>query len=53
VLVLAGGASQELLQRPAEIVAEALPNAEHRVLDGQTHMVAPEVIGPALRQFFT
>lgn len=51
-LVMAGGDSPELLRRPAEVVAGAMPNAEHRVLDGQTHMVAPEVIGAALREFF-
>jgi hypothetical protein len=32
--------------------AVALPNAQHRTLDGQTHAVAPEVLAPVLAEFF-
>jgi hypothetical protein len=40
------------LQRAAKATAEALPNAEHRTLDGQTHDVAPDARAPVLVEFF-
>jgi pimeloyl-ACP methyl ester carboxylesterase len=51
-LVLGGGASPQGLQQAAKATAEALPTAEHRTLDGQTHDVAPEVLAPVLVEFF-
>ncbi len=51
-LVLSGGASPRWLQQAAVAAADALPNAEHRTLDGQTHDVAPDALAPALVQFF-
>ncbi|MER7751129.1 alpha/beta fold hydrolase [Kitasatospora sp. NPDC097643] len=51
-LVLDGGASPELLRAPARAVAAAVPGAEHRTLDGQTHEVAAEVLAPELVTFF-
>ncbi|MEV6864333.1 alpha/beta fold hydrolase [Streptosporangium subroseum] len=51
-LVLAGGASPQSLQRAAKATADALPTAEHRTLDGQTHDVAPHALAPALVEFF-
>jgi hypothetical protein len=51
-LVLAGGASPEGLQQAAEATAGALPAAEYRTLDGQTHDVAPEALAPVLVEFF-
>ncbi|HEY0536749.1 MAG TPA: alpha/beta fold hydrolase [Actinoallomurus sp.] len=51
-LVLAGGASPQSLQHAAKATADALPEAEHRTLDGQTHDVAPEALAPALTGFF-
>jgi len=30
-----------------------MPNAEYRVLEGQTHEVSPEVIAPVLVEFLT
>ncbi|SNT57895.1 Pimeloyl-ACP methyl ester carboxylesterase [Streptosporangium subroseum] len=51
-LVLAGGASPQSLQRAARATADALPTAEHRTLDGQTHDVAPHALAPALAEFF-
>jgi pimeloyl-ACP methyl ester carboxylesterase len=53
VLVLAGGASPEILRRAAAATADALPTAVHRTLDGQTHDVAPDALAPALIEFFT
>ena len=52
-LVLAGGASPRALQEAAKATADALPAAEHRTLDGQTHDVAPEALAPALIEFFS
>ena len=51
-LVLAGGASPQGLRQAAKATAEALPTAEHRTLDGQTHDVAPDALAPVLVEFF-
>lgn len=51
-LVLGGGASPEGLRQAAKATAEALPTAEHRTLDGQTHDVAPDTLAPVLVEFF-
>ena len=51
-LVLAGGASPHGLQQAAKATADALPAAEHRTLEGQTHDVAPEALAPVLVEFF-
>jgi len=34
-------------------LAAAIPNAQHRTLEGQTHEVAVEAIAPVLVEFFT
>jgi pimeloyl-ACP methyl ester carboxylesterase len=52
-LLLSGGASPDNLQQAAEATAAALPNAEHRTLQGQTHDVAPEALAPVLIEFFS
>ncbi len=52
-LLLSGGASPEILQRAAEATADALPNAEHRTLQDQTHDVAPDAVAPVLIGFFS
>ncbi|GAA1266876.1 alpha/beta hydrolase [Planotetraspora silvatica] len=51
-LVLSGGGSPQGLQQAAKATADALPTAEHRTLDGQTHDVAPEALAPVLAEFF-
>jgi pimeloyl-ACP methyl ester carboxylesterase len=51
-LVLVGGASFPFMQETAEALAKALPNGEVRTLEGQSHDVAPQVIAPALKDFF-
>ncbi len=53
VLSVAGGASPEWMREAARAVAEAVPRGSHRVLEGQTHMVEPDVLGPVLADFFT
>jgi hypothetical protein len=36
----------------ATALANAIPNAQHRTLEGQTHEVATEAIAPVLVEFF-
>lgn len=52
-LVLAGEASYPFMLVTARALADAIPNAEYRVLEGQTHEVAPEALAPALIEFFS
>ena len=51
-LVLVGGASPEWMIAVGRQVADALPNGRHRVLEGQEHVVPPEVLVPVLAGFF-
>src|SRR6266516_1541064 len=51
-LVIDGGASPGWMRNGAQAVAEALPNAQHRTLEGQTHNVAPDALAPVLEEFF-
>ncbi|MFC8432774.1 alpha/beta fold hydrolase [Streptomyces sp. NPDC057253] len=52
VLSLAGGASPAWMREAARLVAETAPQGTYRVLEGQTHMVDPNVLAPALTEFF-
>lgn len=52
-LVMGGGASPAWMLHSVQTVADALPNAQRRTLDGQTHDVAAEAIAPVLLEFFT
>jgi pimeloyl-ACP methyl ester carboxylesterase len=40
------------MRTTAEALAEAIPNARHRTLAGQTHDVDPNVLAPVLIEFF-
>lgn len=51
-LVITGGASFPFMHETAKALASALPNGEIRTLEGQSHDVAPQVIAPALTEFF-
>ncbi|HEX2771693.1 MAG TPA: alpha/beta hydrolase [Micromonosporaceae bacterium] len=51
-VVAAGGASPDFLQTPARALADAIPGATYRTLDGQTHEVAPHAISAVLQEFF-
>jgi hypothetical protein len=51
-LVMAGGASPAWIRRSAEALADVLPNAQYRSLEGQTHDAAPDVLAPVLETFF-
>jgi pimeloyl-ACP methyl ester carboxylesterase len=50
-LVLVGGASPEWMIDVARQVAEAMPNGRYRVLEGQEHVVPPEILVPVLAEF--
>jgi pimeloyl-ACP methyl ester carboxylesterase len=50
-LILVGGASFPFMRETAESLVAALPHGEMRVLEGQTHDVAPEIMAAALRDF--
>jgi pimeloyl-ACP methyl ester carboxylesterase len=51
-LVMDGGASYPFMQVTATALANAIPNAQHRTLEGQTHEVAAEALAPVLVEFF-
>lgn len=51
VLVLDGGASPAGMRNAAQALADVLPNAERRTLEGQTHDVAPQALAPLLVAF--
>ncbi len=53
VLSLGGGASPAWMREAARAVAEAAPRGTYRTLEGQSHMVDPEALGPALAEFFS
>jgi len=50
-LVLNGDVSPAWMGRAGKAVADAIPGAVHRVLEGQPHYVAPEAIFPELLEF--
>lgn len=52
-LVMAGDASYPFMLETAAALAKAIPHAQHRILEGQTHEVAPEALAPVLIEFFT
>ena len=49
-LVVAGGTSS-FMRAAAEALAEALPNGQARILEGQSHDIEPVVLGPVLQAF--
>ena len=51
-LVLSGGASFPFMTDTAAALSRAMPHAEHRILEGQTHDMNPAVLGPVLAEFF-
>ncbi|MEV2254509.1 alpha/beta hydrolase [Streptomyces sp. NPDC050147] len=50
-LVLAGGASPEWMIDAARTIADALPAGHFRLLEGQEHVVSPEILAPVLTEF--
>jgi pimeloyl-ACP methyl ester carboxylesterase len=51
-LVMDGGASYGFMHDTAKALAKAIPHAQHRTLEGQTHEVAAEALAPVLVEFF-
>jgi pimeloyl-ACP methyl ester carboxylesterase len=51
-IILVGGASFGFMGETADALAELIPNAHRRTLEGQEHNVDPEVMAQALKQFF-
>jgi pimeloyl-ACP methyl ester carboxylesterase len=52
VLVLAGGRSPTWMRTAVRALADVLPRAEHRVLDGQVHVVDGAAVAPPVTEFF-
>jgi pimeloyl-ACP methyl ester carboxylesterase len=48
-----GGARMDYFDAPADAVAAAVPNAQRRIVEGQTHMADPKVMADVLGRFFT
>lgn len=53
-LVMDGGANREtmpFMRATADRIAGAIPNAQRRTIEGQTHNVSPQAIAPVLMEF--
>jgi pimeloyl-ACP methyl ester carboxylesterase len=51
-LVLVGGASPAWMIDVGRRIADAMPKGRHVILEGQEHVVVPEVLAPVLVEFF-
>jgi pimeloyl-ACP methyl ester carboxylesterase len=51
-LVIAGGRDFPWIRETAEALAEAIPDGQVRLLDGQGHDVDPKVLAPVMIEFF-
>ena len=51
-LVMDGGASEYWAHNAVQALADALPNAQRRTLEGQTHGADPAMLAPVLVEFF-
>jgi pimeloyl-ACP methyl ester carboxylesterase len=51
-LVLGGADSPAWAREAVEVVAGSIPGSQYRVLDGQTHNAADDVLAPVLASFF-
>src|SRR5216683_3588446 len=52
-LVMNGGASYAFMYDTAQALGKAIPNAQVRTLEGQTHDVDPDVLASVLMEFFS
>ncbi|MFJ9665905.1 alpha/beta fold hydrolase [Streptomyces sp. NPDC101219] len=52
VLSIAGDASPAWMREAARAIADTVPRGTYRALQGQTHMVEPDVLAPVLADFF-
>lgn len=53
ILVMDGGKSPAWMRHSMQALAQTLPNANYRTLEGQNHMVKGDALVPALVEFFT
>jgi pimeloyl-ACP methyl ester carboxylesterase len=51
-LVLTGEKSMDFMRPTADRIAELMPNAQRKTVQGQTHQAAPEAVAPLLAEFF-
>ncbi len=51
-LALAGGESFPFMRETAQKLADVMPDARARILEGQTHAVDPTALAPVLGEFF-
>lgn len=51
-LVMDGGKSPTWMRHAMQALAQTLPHATYRTLEGQTHMVKTHVLAPVLEEFF-
>jgi pimeloyl-ACP methyl ester carboxylesterase len=51
-LVMAGDTSLPFMPNAARVLSRAIPQAELRTLEGQTHEVSPAALAPVLAEFF-
>jgi pimeloyl-ACP methyl ester carboxylesterase len=51
-LALAGAESFPFMRETAQKLADVMPDARARILEDQTHAVAPAVLAPVLGEFF-
>lgn len=51
VLMMGGSKSDVWMQNAQKAIAANLPNARHRTLEGQNHMVAATAIAPVIKEF--
>lgn len=52
-LIMTGEATIPFMHATAQALETVIPNVQRRVLDGQTHEVAADVLAPHLIEFFT
>lgn len=52
-LVIGGSKSPQWMRNGVRALADVLPTARHRTLEGQTHLVKPAALAPVLTEFFT
>lgn len=51
-LVIGGGKSPAWMRHSMQALADVLPNAQHRTLEGQTHIVKADALAPVLAEYF-
>jgi pimeloyl-ACP methyl ester carboxylesterase len=51
-LVLDGAQSPEFKHEAADALVEVMPNAQRKMLEGQSTLVPPQVLAPILKEFF-